>query len=125
MRSLTSKTLLPLSQSKPSTKAPKSSRGAMTSSPSCLLSLKSSLPAPGAVWTTPVPSDSLTSFHATTLRSTPCWTGSSSNGPLVPEPRERGARHLLQYLVAGLELGQPRLEQVQHLAVLCARLGVD
>ena len=97
----------------------------MTSSPSCLLSLKSSLPAPGAVWTTPG-----TLGLADLL---PCYDPAVYalldrqliERPLVPEPRERGARHLLQYLVAGLELGQPRLEQVKDLTCVGAGLGVD
>ena len=56
----------PVSHPKPSTKLPDSSSGAITVSENSLPNAKSSSPAPGAIWTIPVPSSSLTSFQGIT-----------------------------------------------------------
>ena len=45
-------------------------------------------------------------------------------GPLVPQPHQVGARHLLQHVMAGAQFGQPRPEEVEDFAVLGAGLGV-
>ena len=65
---------------------PDSSIGTSTSSPWTRERSKSSAPAPGAMWTIPVPSSSTTSSHGMTRWTIPSCAGASSNGPVYSSP---------------------------------------
>ncbi len=71
----------PCSQPYASKNRPASSTGISTGKSWIWPSSKSSCPAPGAMWTIPVPSSSETSSHGITRCSTSAPGPSSSNGP--------------------------------------------
>ena len=71
-------------------------------------SSKSSVPAPGAMWTMPVPSPSSTSSHGITRCADGSCAGSSSNGPVVLEPDELLAADDPVVVAAGLAPGATR-----------------
>ena len=90
MSSFTSSTLRPTNGSAPAVKRPASSTGQLTPSPARCPTAKSSLPWPGAVCTSPVPSSRLTNgVPSTTGESLP--HGPSNTAPSSSRPVRRAS----------------------------------